>query len=123
MQKPQAKPVAGPPLRGKSNLITCVIQRGKADAVAKAALQAGASGATVFTARGMGVGEIAGAMGFPIVPQKEVLMIVASDQLTDQIFDVVRQAADLDTLGMGIGYVIPISKAAGLFAAKTELAG
>jgi nitrogen regulatory protein P-II 1 len=122
--KPQvARTAAGPPVKGKANLITCVVQRGRANDVAKAAMQAGASGATVFTARGMGVGEIAGALGFPIVPQKEVIMIVASDKITGKIFDVVRQTAELDTLGMGIGYVVPIGQAAGLFEAKTELAG
>lgn len=122
--KPQApRSVAGAPIKGKANLITCVVQRGKANDVAKAAMQAGASGATVFTARGMGVGEIAGALGFPIVPQKEVVMIVASEQITGRIFDVVRQTAELDTLGMGIGYVLPIGQSAGLFEMKTELAG
>jgi nitrogen regulatory protein PII len=122
--KPQPpRSVAGAPIKGKANLITCVVQRGKANDVAKAAMQAGASGATVFTARGMGVGEIAGALGFPIVPQKEVVMIVASEQITGRIFDVVRQTAELDTLGMGIGYVLPIGQSAGLFEAKTELAG
>ena len=122
--KPQiSRAAAGAPIKGKANLITCVVQRGKANDVAKAAMQAGASGATVFTARGMGVGEIAGALGFPIVPQKEVIMIVASEKITNKIFEVVRQAAQLDTLGMGIGYVLPIGQSAGLFEAKTELAG
>jgi nitrogen regulatory protein P-II 1 len=116
------RPVAGNPIKGKANLITCVVQRGKANDVAKAAMQAGASGATVFTARGMGVGEIVGALGFPIVPQKEVIMIVASEGMTSKIFEVVRQTGELDTLGMGIGYVLPIGQAAGLFEAKTELA-
>ena len=122
--KPQISAAhAGAPIKGKANLITCVVQRGKASDVAKAAMQAGASGATVFTARGMGVGEIAGALGFPIVPQKEVILIVASEQITSKIFEVVRTKAELDTLGMGIGYVLPIGQSAGLFEAKTELAG
>lgn len=122
--KPQiSRAAAGAAITGKANLITCVVQRGKASDVAKAAMQAGASGATVFTARGMGVGEIAGALGFPIVPQKEVVLIVASEQITSKIFDVVRKTAELDTLGMGIGYVQPIGQSAGLFEAKTELAG
>jgi nitrogen regulatory protein P-II 1 len=123
MKRQPPTTVAGAPIKGKANLITCVVQRGRANDVAKAAMQAGASGATVFTARGMGVGEIAGALGFPIVPQKEVIMIVASEQITSKIFEVVRMTAELDTLGMGIGYVVPIGQSAGLFEAKTELAG
>ena len=120
--KAPPRPVAGNPIKGKANLITCVVQRGKANDIAKAAMQAGASGATVFTARGMGVGEIVGALGFPIVPQKEVILIVASDGMTGKIFEVVRETGQLDTLGMGIAYVMPVGHAAGLFEAKTELA-
>ena len=102
-----------------SNLITCVVQRGRANPVAKAAMEAGAAGATVFTARGMGVGELMTAIGFPIVPQKEVIMIVATQKNTARIFEVVRDAADLETFGMGIAYVVPISRVAGLHEGTT----
>ena len=40
--------------RGGAEVITCVVQRGHADKVAKAAVQAGAKGATISFARGMG---------------------------------------------------------------------
>lgn len=36
-------------------LITCIVQRGKADKAVDAALKAGAEGATTFYARGTGV--------------------------------------------------------------------
>ena len=103
------------PLKGRLNLITCVLQRGKANDVAKAAMQAGAKGATVVYGRGMGVGELMGALGFAIVPQKEVIQIVTTADSTKKLFDVVVQAAELDKPGMGIAYIIPISEAAGLF--------
>lgn len=99
----------------KLNLITCVLQRGRANQVAKAAMHAGASGATVFPARGMGLGELVKALGFPIVPQKEVITIVASVTSTKKIFDAVCKAADLETPGMGIAYVSPIHEVVGLF--------
>ena len=73
-----SKPSMAAPLKGRLNLITCVLQRGKANDVAKAAMQAGAKGATVVYGRGMGVGELMGALGFAIVPQKEVIQIVCT---------------------------------------------
>jgi nitrogen regulatory protein PII len=113
--KAASKPSMSTPLKGRLNLITCVLQRGKANDVAKAAMQAGAKGATVVYGRGMGVGELMGALGFAIVPQKEVIQIVTTADSTKKLFDVVVQAAELDKPGMGIAYIIPISEAAGLF--------
>jgi nitrogen regulatory protein PII len=113
--KAASKPSMSVPLKGRLNLITCVLQRGKANDVAKAAMQAGAKGATVVYGRGMGVGELMGALGFAIVPQKEVIQIVTTADSTRKLFDVVVQAAELDKPGMGIAYIIPISEAAGLF--------
>jgi nitrogen regulatory protein P-II 1 len=104
---------------GGSNLIICVVQRGKANPVAKAAMEAGAAGATVFTARGMGMGELMTAIGFPIVPQKEVILIVTTQKSTAKIFGVVRDTADLHTFGMGIACVLPVNQVAGLHAGTT----
>lgn len=95
-------------------LITCVVQRGKADKVAKAAIEAGAGGATIMFARGMGLRERLGLLGLAIVPEKEVIMIVSEKTCTDKIFDAIVHAAKLDTPGMGIAYVIPIRSVAGL---------
>ena len=50
--KSSSKPSMAAPLKGRLNLITCVLQRGKANDVAKAAMQAGAKGATVVYGRG-----------------------------------------------------------------------
>ena len=113
--KGSSKPSLAAPLKGRLNLITCVLQRGKANDVAKAAMQAGAKGATVVYGRGMGVGELMGALGFAIVPQKEVIQIVTTADSTRKLFDVVVAAAELTKPGMGIAYIISINEAAGLF--------
>ncbi len=94
-------------------LITCVVQRGKADKVAKAALEAGAGGATISFARGMGLREKLGLLGLAIVPEKEVVLIVSQKTATQTIFDTVVRAARLEVPGMGIAYVTPISMSAG----------
>ena len=97
-------------------VITCVVQRGKADKVAKAALDEGAGGATIFFARGMGLREKLGLLGLAIVPEKEVIMILCNKTNTPGIFAAVVKAAKLDVPGMGIAYVSPISAVAGLVA-------
>lgn len=101
-------------------LITCVIQRGKADKVVKAALDAGAAGATVFFGRGMGLRERLGLLGLAIVPEKEIIMIVVREAEVQRIFDIIVETAKLDTPGMGIAYTIPIHQVAGLFPVDAE---
>ncbi len=102
------------------HLITCVIQRGKGDAVAKAAMAAGAGGATIFFARGMGHRERLGLLGLAIVPEKEVLLIVCRKEESRAVFEAVVKAGKLDTPGMGIAFVIPIHEVAGLIPLHLE---
>lgn len=52
------------------HLITGIVQRGKAEKVVKAAMEAGAQGATVFYARGTGVRQKLGFVGKLIQPEK-----------------------------------------------------
>ena len=99
---------------GGTELITCVVQRGHADKVAKAAVHAGAKGATIFFARGMGARDHLGLLGLAIVPEKEVVMIVCREPETKAIFDAIVEAGHLNTPGMGIAYVSPLSMSAGV---------
>jgi nitrogen regulatory protein P-II 1 len=51
-------------------VITCIVQRGSADDVMKAANKAGATGATIYFARGTGVRERLGLLGIAIQAEK-----------------------------------------------------
>jgi nitrogen regulatory protein PII len=107
---------AGPtPLQGRFNLVTCVVQRGFANTVAKAAMDAGAKGATILPARGMGMGQMLAHLGHAIVPQKEVVTIVCLSNVTKQIYEAVTKAGNMSQMGQGIAYTIPISEVAGLY--------
>lgn len=94
-------------------LITCIVQRGMADTVVKAAQQAGAQGATVFHARGTGVRQRhLGVLGITVNAEKEVIYIVAATDQADRIFEKIFTAGKLDTPGMGMIYTTPIDKMA-----------
>ena len=95
-----------------ASLITCVVQRGRADVVVNAARGAGAQGATIYYGHGTGVQERLGIVGLTIEAEKEVItMVVANDQL-DFIFEKVFLAGEIDTPGMGIIYVTHLEKVA-----------
>ena len=92
-------------------LVTCIVQRGVAEDIIKAAQDVGAQGATVYYARGGGVRERLGVLGLAIEVEKEVInIIVATDQI-DRIFEKMYIAGKLDTPGMGFMYVTPLEKA------------
>ncbi|MFH1783470.1 MAG: P-II family nitrogen regulator [bacterium] len=100
------------------NLITCIVQRGKADKLIKAAMDAGAQGATSFYARGTGVRQKLGVLGLFIQPEKEVIMIAARPEETDAIFNALVSTGKLDRPGLGFAFVSKIDKAIGLMEKK-----
>ncbi len=93
-------------------LITCVIQRGAADDIIRAAQEVGAQGATVYFAKGGGVRERLGVLGLAIEVEKEVINIIVATNQIDRIFEKMYIAGKLDTPGMGIMYVTHLEKAA-----------
>lgn len=93
-------------------LITCIVQRGLADAALEAARDAGAQGATVHYAKGMGIRERLGILGVAVEVEKEVINIVVSMDQADRVFEKIYLATNLDTPGMGIIYITPLDKAA-----------
>jgi nitrogen regulatory protein P-II 1 len=93
-------------------LITCVVQRGIADAIINAARQAGAQGATVNFGRGMGMRERLGILGVAVEVEKEIIQVVVSSEQVDRVFETMYLAGKLDTPGMGIAYITNLDKAA-----------
>jgi len=94
------------------SMITCVIQRGKADAVVQAAQGAGAQGATIHYGYGSGVRERLGLLGLAVDIEKEVITILVADDQADRIFERMYFAAELDLPGAGIMYLTKLEKAA-----------
>lgn len=94
-------------------LITCIVQRGAAEAVVDAALKVGAQGATIFYARGTGVRQRhLGVLGVTVNAEKEVIYIVTPSEQADLIFERAYLAGQLDTPGMGMIYMTPLEKMA-----------
>ena len=93
-------------------LITCIVERGLADAIIRGARDAGAQGATVHYAQGSGVRERLGLFGVAVDVEKEVINIVVSTDQADRIFEKMYLAGKLDTPGKGFIYITPLEKAA-----------
>ena len=93
-------------------LITCIVQRGVAEPILKAAREAGAQGATVNFASGYGVRERLGLLGVAVNVEKEIISIVVSKDQANRVFESMYLAGNLDTPGMGIIYMTELERAA-----------
>ena len=94
------------------SLITCVVQRGKADTVVQAAQDAGAQGATIYYGYGSGVRERLGILGLAVDVEKEIITSLVADDQVDRIFERMYFAGELDLPGAGIIYITKLDKAA-----------
>jgi len=92
-------------------LITCIVQKGEADKIVKAAYSAGAQGATIYYARGSGVKEKLGIYGVAVDSEKEIINVVVSEEQVNRVFDAIYLEGQLDTPGKGFIYVTKLEKA------------
>lgn len=94
--------------------IFTVVDRGKGENVMDAAKSAGARGGTIINARGSGIHETEILFSMPIEPEKEVVMILAKNEIVDNISSAIREELKIDEPGMGIMFVLDVNKTYGL---------
>lgn len=87
-------------------LIFAIVNAGYADDLMAAARAAGAGGGTILKARGTGTEEDAGFFGITIVPEKELLLVLAANDAAPAIFAAVRSAPCLAEPGSGIVFSV-----------------
>ena len=90
-------------------LISIIVNDGFADDAMAAARKAGAGGGTIINARGTDREDDAKFFGITIVPEKEMLLILAEKSKADAILDAVRSLPCLQTKGTGITYCIDVN--------------
>ncbi len=88
-------------------LITVIINKGFADDAMAAARKAGAGGGTIINARGTAAEGDAKFFGVEIVPEKDMLLILADSDKSDAILEAVRALPCLAKPGSGIVFCTP----------------
>lgn len=101
-------------------LICVIVNAGYADDVMNAARAAGATGGTVINARGTGREEDVKFFGITIVPEKELLMILAEKAATPAILEAIRQTPCLNEPGIGIAFCTEVENFFSLGRAATN---
>lgn len=88
-------------------LITVILNRGYADDAMDAARKAGAGGGTIINARGTAREGDATFFGMEIVPEKDMIMIVANNEKVDAIMDAIKNLPCLAKPGSGVAFTSP----------------
>ncbi len=93
----------------KWKMITIIVNVGYADDIMDAARKAGAGGGTITHARGTASSEDVKFLGVPLVPEKEMIMILCETEKTDAIVKAISSLECLDEPGIGILYTQGVS--------------
>ena len=98
----------------KHEMIFCIVNAGFSELVMDAAREAGARGGTVIHGRGTANKEAEEKFKIPIQPDKEVVMIIVSSEIKDNVLKALNLAVGLDTDGQGIAFSMPVDRVIGI---------
>jgi len=98
----------------KMSLIVTIVRKGWGSTVLDASVAAGARGGTVLGGRGAGINEKEKIFGVSIEPEKEIVLTLVQSTRADAILDAIMQAAELNEVGRGIAFVMPVDKVVGV---------
>ena len=95
-------------------VIFCVVNAGFSEAVMDAAKAFGARGGTVIRARGTANSESEKLFGITIQPEKEIVMILVTSDIKDDILHALYREVGLKTPGQGIAFSMPVDNVVGI---------
>ncbi|MDR0450421.1 MAG: hypothetical protein LBH26_04065 [Treponema sp.] len=106
----------GPAMSGeiKNDLIIAIINQGYSDDFMTAAREAGASGGTVLSARGLASSGPVKFFGVSVQDEKEIVIILASREKKVPIMQAVSLACGITTKAGGVVFSLPVDQVMGL---------
>lgn len=91
-------------------LILCIVNAGYSQNVMDAARQAGARGGTILRGRGSANPEAEEFFNITIQPDKEVVLILVTASIKDDVLKAVYKNSGLSTEGQGIAFSLPVER-------------
>lgn len=95
-------------------LMIAIVKRAQSRSVIAAANSAGADGATVLYARGLGRNEKPTFLGLPVTHEKAVLLFAVDGKLEQPVTEAVKKAGSLGKSGYGLGFTVHLEKLLGV---------
>lgn len=84
------------------------------DHIVDAAKEAGATGATIISARGTGAQEAKTFFGLSLEAQTDIIMLLVEEHLVAKILDTIKEAGEFLKPGTGIAFVVPVEQVVGM---------
>lgn len=94
--------------------LLAIVERGQADKIVDAAKEAGATGATIFYARGTGESEVKKFLKIHVEASKEVIIILTEVEKYKKIKQAMVDAGKLKEPGTGILFTVGVEDLVGL---------
>ena len=91
-------------------LVVCIVNAGFSQNVMEAARTAGAKGGTILRARGSANPEAEEFFNINIQPDKEMVLILVSKDIKDEVLKTVYKEAGLAADAQGIAFSLPVSR-------------
>ncbi|MDE6584730.1 MAG: P-II family nitrogen regulator [Anaeroplasmataceae bacterium] len=99
---------------GQFEVIFCIVDAGFSDSVMSAARECGARGGTVLNARGTAREDAEKLFNISIQPEKEIVLILVSSDIKDDILHAIYKNVGLNTPAQGIAFSMPVEDVVGL---------
>ena len=96
-------------------VITIIVDKGRAELAIEAAEAAGSKGGTILNARGAGIHEVSRVFAMDVEPEKEVVLILSESSSTDAIIESISRKLNIGERGNGIIFVQNANKTYGIF--------
>ncbi len=101
-------------------VIFCIVNSGFSDAVMTTAKEFGARGGTVIHGRGTASSEAEKLYQITVQPEKEIVMILVTEDIKDSILHALYRSVGLNTPGQGIAFTLPVDAVVGLSDGKEK---
>lgn len=95
-------------------VIVCIVNNGFADEAMDAARAVGARGGTVMSARGTANIEAEKAFQIQIQPEKEMIMILVSEDIKEDVMHALYRSVGTHTPAHGIAFTMPVDGVVGI---------
>ena len=105
-------------MENATELVGVIVNKGYAEDAMAAARKAGAGGGTIVPARGTAKPDDETFFGVKLVPEKELLLVLADSSLADAVVDAVRALPCFAEKGSGIAFRVPVRDFAALGASE-----
>ncbi len=89
-------------------MMIAIVPLGYAEKVIESAHEAGATGATIFRARGLGQSAKEGLFSFKVEPEEDVVMITATQEVIDAICSRIHDEFIQNCKRSGSIYILPV---------------